>query len=228
MAAGALVIASILATWCEELTHLKRPWCWERLKVGGEGDDRGWEGWMASPTQWTRVWVGSGSQWWIGKPGVCAIVHGVSKSRTWLSNWTELRRYFRLCNHTFSITSTQLYLCVARKQPQAIEAKKQAWLCLNKILFTKTAVSLRHEFTNLCPWRKVELSFHFPCRKWHPQIWVCEEVIHKFELKKVGESYDRHIYQKENDSNSVGFLTSKKKLSEVFQQFKIVICAKQK
>ena len=44
-----------LATWWEELTHLKRPWCWERLKVGGEGDDRGWDGWMASPTQWTWV-----------------------------------------------------------------------------------------------------------------------------------------------------------------------------
>ena len=42
-----------LATWCKKLTHLKRPWCWERLKAGGEGDDRGWDGWMASPTQWT-------------------------------------------------------------------------------------------------------------------------------------------------------------------------------
>ena len=50
-----------LATWCEELTHLKRPCCWERLKVGGEGDDKGWECWMASPTQWTWVWVNSGS-----------------------------------------------------------------------------------------------------------------------------------------------------------------------
>ena len=42
-----------LATWCEELTHLKRLWCWERLRAGGEGDDRGWDGSMASPTQWT-------------------------------------------------------------------------------------------------------------------------------------------------------------------------------
>ena len=42
-----------LATWCEELIHWKRPWCWERLKVGGEGDTRGWDGWMASPTRWT-------------------------------------------------------------------------------------------------------------------------------------------------------------------------------
>ena len=45
-----------LATWCEELTHWKRPWCWERLRAGGEGDDRGWDGWMASSTRWTWVW----------------------------------------------------------------------------------------------------------------------------------------------------------------------------
>ena len=62
--------SNILATWCEELTHLKRPWCWERLKAGGEGDDRGWDGWMASPTQWTWVWINSGSWWWTGRPGV--------------------------------------------------------------------------------------------------------------------------------------------------------------
>ena len=59
-----------LATWCEELTHWKRPWCWERLKVGGEGDNRGWDGWMASPTRRTWVWASSGSCWWTGKPAV--------------------------------------------------------------------------------------------------------------------------------------------------------------
>ena len=53
-----------LATWCEDLTLWKRPWCWERLKVGGEGDDRGWDGWMASPTWWMWVWAGSQSWWW--------------------------------------------------------------------------------------------------------------------------------------------------------------------
>ena len=53
----------------EAETHLKRPWCWERLKAG-EGDDRGWDGWMASPTQWTWAWVDSGSWWWTGRPGV--------------------------------------------------------------------------------------------------------------------------------------------------------------
>jgi len=69
--------SNTLATWCEELTHWKRPWCWERLKVGREGDDRGWDGWMASPTQWTWVWVSSASWWWTGRP------------TEWL-NWTEL------------------------------------------------------------------------------------------------------------------------------------------
>ena len=75
------------ATWCEELTHLKRSWCWERLRAG-EGDDRGWDGWMASPTQWTWVWVDSGSWWWTGRPGKLRFMG--SQSRTRLSDWTEL------------------------------------------------------------------------------------------------------------------------------------------
>ena len=62
--------SNTLAIWCEELTHLKRPWCWERLRTGGEGDNRGWDSWMASPTRWTWVWVDSGSWWWTGRPGV--------------------------------------------------------------------------------------------------------------------------------------------------------------
>ena len=53
--------SNTLVTWCEKLTHLKRPWCWEWLKAGGEGDDRGWDGWMASLTWWTWVWVDSRS-----------------------------------------------------------------------------------------------------------------------------------------------------------------------
>ena len=62
--------SSTLATWCEELTHLRRPWCWERLRAGGAGEDRGWVGWMASLTRWTWVWMYSGSWWWTGRPGV--------------------------------------------------------------------------------------------------------------------------------------------------------------
>ena len=54
---------------CKEVSHLKRPWCWERLNVGGEGDDRRWDGWMAWLTQWIWAWVNSRSWWWTGRPG---------------------------------------------------------------------------------------------------------------------------------------------------------------
>ena len=79
-----------LITWCKELTHLKRPWCWERLKVGGEGDNRGWDGWMASPNQWTWVWVnprvGDGQR---GLECCSPWGHKESDTTKW-RNWTEL------------------------------------------------------------------------------------------------------------------------------------------
>ena len=96
-----------LATWCEELTHLKRPWCWERLKVG-EGDNRGWDGWMASPTQWTWIWVNSGSWWWTGKPG---MLQSMGLQRVGLSDWTELRVIFSAKSGWFremSLVSSQI------------------------------------------------------------------------------------------------------------------------
>ena len=83
--------SSILATWCEELTHLKRPWCWEGLRAGGEGDDRGWDGWMASPTRWTWVWVNSGSWWRTGRPGVLWFTGSQRMGHDWVTelNWTR-------------------------------------------------------------------------------------------------------------------------------------------
>ena len=81
-----------LATWCEELTHLKRLWCWGRLRVGGEGDDRGWDGWMASLTQWTWVWLDSGSWWCTRRPGMLWFMGSQRAGHDWATelNWTEL------------------------------------------------------------------------------------------------------------------------------------------
>ena len=83
--------SNTLVTWCKELTHWKRPWCWERMKVEGEGDNRGWDGWMASPTQWTWVWVSSGSWWWTGKPGVLWSMGLQRVGHDWATelNWTN-------------------------------------------------------------------------------------------------------------------------------------------
>ena len=88
--------SNTLATSCEELTHLKRPWCWERLRAGGEGDDRGWDGWMASPTRWMWVWVNSGS-WWGQGGVVCCGSWGFKESdMTEQLSWTELNwTYFQ-------------------------------------------------------------------------------------------------------------------------------------
>ena len=82
-------------TSCEELTHWKRPWCWEGLGAGGEGDDRGWDGWMASPTRWAWVWVNSGSWWWTGRPGELRFMGSQRVGYDWATelNWTELKIY---------------------------------------------------------------------------------------------------------------------------------------
>ena len=81
--------SNTLATWYEGLTNLKRPWCWERLRAGGKGDDREWDRWMASPTQWTRVWVDSGSWWWTGRPDVVQFMASQRVGHNWATelNW---------------------------------------------------------------------------------------------------------------------------------------------
>ena len=78
-----------LATRCKELTHWKRPWCWERLRAGGEGDDRGWDGWMASPTWWTWVRASSSSWWWTVKHGVLQFMGSQRVGQDWVTelNW---------------------------------------------------------------------------------------------------------------------------------------------
>ena len=72
------------------VTHLERPWCWERVKVGGEGDNRGWDGWMASLTQWTWDWVNSGSWWWTRRPGMLQSMGSHGVGHDWATDWAEL------------------------------------------------------------------------------------------------------------------------------------------
>ena len=84
---------NILATWCKELTHLKRLRCWERLKTGGEEGDRGWDGWMVSLTQWTWVCVNSRSWWWTRRPGMLQSMGSQRVGHDWATevNWTDAK-----------------------------------------------------------------------------------------------------------------------------------------
>jgi len=81
--------SSTLASWSKGLTHWKGPWCWERLRAGGEGGSIVWDGWMASPTQ--GAWVWTNSEWEIVKDRKVwhAAIRGVTKSWTWLSDGTQ-------------------------------------------------------------------------------------------------------------------------------------------
>ena len=85
--------SNTLATWCEQLTHfpmMMEPWWWERLRAGGEGCDRGWDGWMASLTWWMWVWASSRSWWWSGRPGVLQSMGWQRVRHDWVIelNWT--------------------------------------------------------------------------------------------------------------------------------------------
>ena len=99
--------SNTLATWCKELTYWRRPRCWGRLKAGGEGDDRGWDGWMASPTRWTWVWASSESWWWTGSL-VCSSPWGrkvldTTESTELNVNWVPLKEVMSLALNTMYI-----------------------------------------------------------------------------------------------------------------------------
>ena len=79
-----------------ELTHLKRPWCWERLKAGEEGDNRGWDGWMASLTRWTWVWASSRNWWWTGRPGVLQSMQLQRVGHNWATELSSTVRSLSL------------------------------------------------------------------------------------------------------------------------------------
>ena len=105
--------SNTLVTWYEELTYLERPWCWERFKAG-EGDDIGWDGWMASPTQWTWVWVNSGSWWWTGRPCVLQSMGSQRVGQDWTTklNWNKWEMHFVpwMKQYTPILSSSLLFL----------------------------------------------------------------------------------------------------------------------
>jgi len=102
-----------LATSCKELTHWKRLWCWEGFGAGGQGDNRGWDGWMASSTRWTCVWVNSGSWWWTGRPGLLWFMGSQRVGHNWAPELTYLNRRERTQLHPSTENRIQYLLSMA-------------------------------------------------------------------------------------------------------------------
>ena len=100
--------AIILVTWCEELTHWKRPWCWERVRAG-EGDDRGWNGWMTSPTWWTWIWTNSGSWCWTGRPGMLQSMRSQRVGYDWATELNHSIFGISLGNIYFTLNSVSFH-----------------------------------------------------------------------------------------------------------------------
>ena len=120
--------SNTLATWCEELTRWKRPWCWERLRAGREGDVRRWDGWLAFPTQWIWVWVDSGSLWWTGRPGVLRLMGSQRVGYDWVTelNWTDnpVAIYF-----IFWGSSLYLFSVFLSREDLLAFVEKLVWWC---------------------------------------------------------------------------------------------------
>ena len=98
-----------LATWCKEVTHWKRPWCWERLKARGEGDDRGWDGWISSLTQWTWVWTtpgeGEGQGSLVSCSPWCCKESGMTEQLNKLNKMVLLKYFWNFFSLNWDSTS---------------------------------------------------------------------------------------------------------------------------
>ena len=105
--------------------HFRNDGCWERLKAGGKGNNRGWDGWMASLTQWTWVWVNSGSWWWTGRPGV---LQSLGLQRAWHDWVTEL-------NWTFSSVEREGGARWSGEESCVIEWKNSRSLTVQSLIF---------------------------------------------------------------------------------------------
>ena len=131
-----------LATWYEELTHWKRPRCWERLKAG-EGDGRGWAGWMASLTQWTWVWVGSKSWWWTGKLGVLQSMGLERVGHELVTSKKDSKRKICLLSHRYYSLNTSKSLLIFQCSVVSTLSCRGTWVpfCYSQMLRMASTVS---------------------------------------------------------------------------------------
>ena len=138
--------SNTLATWCEELTHSTRPCCWERFKAGEEGDDRGWNGWMASLTHRTWLWANSRSWWWTGTPGMLQSMGTQRVGHNWATEliWRDRRLQFpggwpetTLSSLLCGFSNTAVHIFEARDWETTAKCALKSYIMLSCIIFTE-------------------------------------------------------------------------------------------
>ena len=156
--------------WSLFLTYWKRSWCWERLKAGGEGDNRGWDGWMASQTGWTWVWASSGSWWWTGRPGVLQSMGSQRVGHDWVTelNWLPFLPPGGLLDAGMSLVSPALESRFFTAEPPG---KPQEVWQLSFILCPIFPVSFRKKFA-------VFLLIQSHLYSWLLWRWLIKFMIH--------------------------------------------------
>ena len=153
--------ANTLAIWCEELTHWKRPWCWERLRAGGEGGDRGWDGRMASLAQCTWVWASSGRQWRTGKPGVLQSMGSQRVGHDWAPERQQQHAQRRRIVIEQLGSQTR-----SRGKPKSVRKKNRTRIKWQKGEWTHWRLKTILETNSSC--RRENQNCHFRlCRKGH-------------------------------------------------------------
>ena len=149
--------SNTLATWCKDLTHWKRPWCWERLRSGGKGDGRGWDDWMASPTQRTWVWANSGRWWRIVKPGVLQSM-GSQRVR---HDWATEQWCFHFCGRCRMVIP-----CLMRITSSLGKTPKiHRWVLSNPPFWPQRTVLLEYQLTQTEPFMVPSRTFWSPCEE---------------------------------------------------------------
>ena len=165
--------SNTLATWCEELTLWKRPWCWERLKAGGEGDDRGWDGWMASLTPWTWVWASSRGWWWTGRPGVLQSMGSQRVGHDW-ANELSWRHSSNLDVHLtdewikqlWHISTMEYYSAIKRNTSESILMRCMKLEPIIQSEESQTEKNKYHIITHILESRKMVLMNLFAGQQW--------------------------------------------------------------
>ena len=167
--------SNTLATSCEELTHWKRLWCWEGLEAGREGNYRGRDGWMASLTQWTWVWVNSGSWWWTGQPGVLRFMGSQRVVHDWAAelNWTETKV------GVISITLSQTHAVLTKPcdATNLLDSQRPAWMGVPRQRSKKLFFLTRH--LNLLMMPPISNSLHQKFPYLHFQMCKINHVLWK-------------------------------------------------